>query len=313
MPTSMTLAEAAKMETGDVHRSGIIELYARSSPILTNLPFQDINGNALKYNREETLPGIGFRGVNESYTPDIGVINPVTESLFIAGGDLDVDKFIVDTMGASQRSVRVGMKIKALGLKFTESFIKGDNATEPREFDGLQTRLTGSQKIVAGSTANGSALSLAKLDELIDAVEGSPSEKFLIMNKAMRRRLSAASRTYTVGGFVNFTTDTFGRRVRTYDDVPILEIEQDNEGNDILGFTEAASSGTATASSIYCVNFGDGYLTGIQNGGVDARDLGELQTAPKYRTRVEWYPGVALFHPRAAARLWSIADAAVVA
>lgn len=311
MPTSMTLVEAAKMETGDVHRSGIIELYARSSPILTNLPFQDIAGNALKYNREETLPGIGFRGVNESYTPDIGVINPVTESLFIAGGDLDVDKFIIDTMGASQRSVRVGMKIKALGLKFTESFLKGDNATEPREFDGLQTRLTGSQKIAAGSTANGTALSLAKLDELIDAVEG--DNKFLIMNKAMRRRLSAASRTYTVGGFVNFTQDSFGRKQTVYDQIPILEMDQDNEGNDILGFTEAATSGTATGTSIYCVSFGDGYLTGIQNGGIDARDLGELQTAPKMRTRVEWYPGLALFHPRAAARLWSIADAAVVA
>ena len=47
--------------------------------------------------------------------------------------------------------------------------------------------------------------------------------------------------------------------------------------------------------------------------GITVRDLGELQTKPVMRTRVEWFPGIALFHPRAAARLWSIADAAVTA
>jgi hypothetical protein len=58
---------------------------------------------------------------------------------------------------------------------------------------------------------------------------------------------------------------------------------------------------------------GDGMLTGIQNGGVDVRDLGELQTSPLFRTRVEWYNGVAIYNGRAATRLWSISDAAVTA
>jgi len=88
---------------------------------------------------------------------------------------------------------------------------------------------------------------------------------------------------------------------------------QDNLGAEILPFTEAAASGTSTATSIYCVNFSPGMLTGIQNGGIDVRDLGELETAPKFRTRVEWYPGIACYHPKAAARLRYVADAAVVA
>lgn len=305
---SLTLVEAAKLETGNVLRAGIIELYAQSSDILQFLPFENIAGNALKYNREETLPGIAFRGVNESYTEDTGVINPETESLFIAGGDLDVDKFIVDTMGTSQRATRVSMKIKSLALKWTESFLKGDNASENREFDGLQVRLAGSQKISAGSTSGGTALSLAKLDELIDAVD---TPTHLIMSKSMRRRLTQAARNTSVGGFINYAVDSFGRKITTYNDLPILIADQDNEGNDILPFTEAAAAGSATATSIYCVSFGDGMLSGIQNGGMSVRDLGEIQTAPKYRTRVEWYSGIALFHPKAAARLWSIADAAV--
>lgn len=307
---AMTLVEAAKAETGDVKRAAIIEQYARSSDLLQVLPFENIAGNALKYNREETLPGVGFRNVNEGFSEDVGVLNPLTETLSIVGGDLDVDKFILQTIGSGQRGIRVGMKVKALAHRFTECFIKGDNAASDPEFDGLQNRITGSQLIAAGSTANGTPLSLAKLDELIDTVD---NPTHLIMSKTMRRRLTAASRTYTVGGFVNFAQDSFGRTQAVYNDLPILIADQDNEGNQILPFTEAATSGTATASSIYCVSIGADKLTGLQNGGMDVRDLGELDAKPVLRTRVEWYAGIALFHGKAAARLWSISDAAVTA
>lgn len=309
---AMTLVEAAKsaMNQGAAMRSSIIELFAQNSDALRTLPFDNINGNALRYNREETLPGIGFRGVNEAYSEDVGVINPVTEPLVIAGGDLDVDKFILNTMGQEQRAVREAMKVKALAHRWTKAFIKGDSTSDPREFDGLQVRLTGTQKIQAGSTANGTALSLAKLDELIDAVD---NPTHLIMNRTMRRRLSAAARLTTVGGFITFSLDEFGRQVASYNGLPILIVDQDNTGTDILQFDEAASSGTSTATSIYCVSLGEGMLQGIQNGGMQVVDLGEVQTKPVLRTRVEWYSGIALFHPRAAARLWSIADAAVTA
>lgn len=306
---ALTLVEAAKTSTNPI-QSGVIEMFARSSDILTALPFENITGNALRYNREETLPGVGFRGVNEAYTESTGVLNPVTEALTICGGDLDVDKFILQTMGMNQRSQQESMKVKALTGRFTKAFIKGDNATEPREFDGLQIRLTGSQKISAGSTSGGTALSLSKLDELIDAVD---NPTHLIMNRTMRRRLSAAARSTSVGGYITYGLDAFGRKVTMYNDLPILIVDQDNTGTEILQFNEAAASGSATASSIYCVSFGSAMLTGIQNGGIEVSDLGELQTKPAYRTRVEWYPGIAVWHGKAAARLWSIADAAVTA
>jgi|SRR5262245_6230163 len=306
---ALTLVEASKMSNNPL-QSGVIELYARSSDILRTLPFDTIQGNALRYNREETLPGIGFRGVNEAYTESTGVINPVTEPLVICGGDLDVDKFIVATMGEGQRSAHETMKAKALTSRWTKAFIKGDQTSEPREFDGLQVRLTGTQKIAAGATANGTPLPLAKLDEAIDAVD---SPTHIVMNRTMRRRLSAAARSQTVGGYVTYDLDEFGRRVTRYNDLPILIVDQDNVGAEILQFNEAATSGTATATSIYVVSFMPAMLTGIQNSVMDVTDLGELQTKPAWRTRVEWYAGVSLWHPRAACRLWSIADAAVTA
>ena len=61
---ALTIVEAAKLNPGDVIRTAIVEMYARNSDILRVLPFDNIAGNALKYNREDILPGVGFRGVD---------------------------------------------------------------------------------------------------------------------------------------------------------------------------------------------------------------------------------------------------------
>ena len=298
---AQTLLEAAKLVSGDVYKQGVIEKFAETSEILRVLPFENIDGNALKYNIEETLPGVGFRGVNGSYTESTGIINPQVEALVIAGGDLDVDKFIVDTMGGTQRTTQEAMKIKALALAWTRVFIKGDSETNPREFDGLQKRLSGDALIDNGTTA----LSLLKLDEAIDAVE---DPTHLIMNKTMRRRLTVAARTAAVGGNITYSLDEFGRQVAKYNDVPILVMGKDNDNAEILDFSEASST-----TSIYIASFADGKVSGLENGGMDVRDLGELESKPSYRTRVEWYSAIGVFAPGSAARLKGITNAVVTA
>jgi hypothetical protein len=309
---ALTIVEAAKLNPGDVLRSSIVEMYARTSDVLRTLPFQDIPGNALKYNREDTLPGVGFRGVNEAFPESVGVLNPITESLAIAGGDLDVDRFIVQTMGINQRSVQEGMKVKALAHRWTLAFLKGDSSADPREFDGLQRRIPvgSSQLLDAGATSGGDALSLFKLDTLISRVD---TPTHLIMNKTMAMRLAQAARNTAVGGFITWDPSEFGQRVLSYNAIPILQVEEDSTGTAILPFTEANPGGGAAAStSIYAVSFGDGALVGIQNQGVDVRDLGELETKPVLRTRVEWYAGIACYSGKAMARLRGIKDVAVV-
>ncbi len=308
---ALTLVEAAKLHSGEVFRSSIIEQYARSSDILQTLPFETISGNALRYNREDVLPGIGFRGVNEAYTESTGILNPLTEPLAIAGGDLDVDQFILTTMGEDQRAVQEMLKAKSLALAWTKTFIKGDSSADPREFDGLQVRVTSNQLVAAGATSGGDALSLAKLDELIDIVQ---SPTHLIMNKTMRRRLTQAARSTAVGGYIQWVPDAFGRKIMAYNDLPILIADEDNAGAKILPFTEANPGGGAAAStSIYAVSFGEGMLAGIQNGVMDVRDLGELQTKAAKRSRIEWYAGIACFHGKSVSRLNGIKDVAVVA
>lgn len=307
---ALTLIEAAKLRSGDVIRQSIIEIYAMNSDILRVLPFDNIEGNALKYNQEGALPGIGFRGVNEGYTEGTGVVNPVTEPLVIAGGDLDVDKFIVRTMGQDQRSTQEAMKVKALAHKFTNVFIKGDSQTNTKEFDGLQVRLTGNQVISNDTSPDGGALSMTKLDEAIDAVD---EPTHLIMSKAMRRVLTAAARNEAVGGHINYTQDEFGRTQTQYNELPILLADRNSDNFASLAADEAyTGGGTADGSSIYVVSFQEGWLQGIQNGEPDVTDLGEQDAKPVFRTRVEWYVGMTLFHPRSAARLRDI-DVALAA
>lgn len=300
---ALTLLEAAKLSTGDIYKAGVLMKYAESSDVLRVLMFESIAGNSLKYNVEETLPGIGFRGVNESYTESTGIINPKVESLTIAGGDLDVDKFIVNTMGAAQRVVQESMKIKALALAWTKTFVKGDSESDPREFDGLQKRLAGDA--IIENHGSGAGLSLAKLDEAIDAVD---NPTHILMSKSVRRRLTVAARTSSVGGNITYTVDEFGRQVAKYNDLPIIIADKDNTNTDILGYTE-----TGSTTSLYVLSMGEGAVNGLENGGMSVRDLGELETKPALRTRIEWYSGFGVFAPRSAARLKNITDAAATA
>lgn len=308
---ALTLVEAAKLalDAGETHRATVIETFARENDLLRVTPFMNIAGNAYSYNQENTLPGIAFRGLNEGYTESVGVVNPQTERLTIAGGDLDVDKAIVDMLGPGTRATHEAMKIKALGQKIGDRFVKGDSATTAKEFDGLQIRLVGDQ-LIENDGGTGAALSLANLDQAIDAVD---NPTHLLMNKAMRRRLTTAARTTTIGGFISYGVDEFGRKIAQYAELPILIADRNQDQFTTLAFDEAAAGGGTSSTSIYVLQLGEGFLSGLQNGMMDVRDVGELETKPVLRTRVEWYVAPVLEHPRAAARLRGITDAAVVA
>ena len=303
---ALTLVESSKNHRGDVVRSAVIEMFARQSDILAALPFDNIPGGVLKYEQEGTLPGVAFRGVGESYTESTGVLNPLSDATYIIGGDVDVDNYIIATRGESQRGNQSTMKIKAIADTWNQKFIKGDNSTEPREFDGLQTRVVGTQLKANGSTSGGDALSLKNLDQTIDLVD---NPTHLICNKAMRTNIKAYLRTL---GSLSYTEEAFGRPLLTYGDLPILVTQ--NGLTEALPFTEAnPGGGSAVGGSIYVVSMGAGRLQGIQNGDISVRDLGEVQDKPVRRLRIEWYAGLAILHSRAVARLYGITDATAVA
>lgn len=307
----LTLLEASKQVAGggDSFRAGVMQTFAEQSAILRVLPFETISGSAISYTREQILPGVAFRGINEGYPESTGVVNPITETLAILGGDLDIDTAILKTRGGEVRTQQERMKAKSISHRWGLTFFKGDSNRDPREFDGLQKRIVGTQLIPNGtSNTTGKPLSLFSLDSLIANVS---SISYLIMNTQMTLRLNQAARVPAVAGYITYNLDEFGRRVMSYAGIPILDLNRDDAGIDPLPFTEAGPSGGTTCTSIYAVSFADGQLTGIQNGAMEVRDLGELQEKPAMRTRVEWLAGIACYTGRCASRLYGITDAPV--
>ncbi|WP_242358618.1 major capsid protein [Bifidobacterium pseudolongum] len=313
---AITLTEAAKLSTTDLQK-GVLETFVQTSPVLDRIPMLEIEGNAYAYNSEATLPGVEFRAVNGSYSESTGTVNQKSETLAILGGDADVDRFIQQTRSNlnDQRATQTAMKVKAISYKFQDTFINGDSSTDANSFDGLKKRLTGNQVIdaaanglpVVGSSNADIHTFLDKLDELLAAVPGiNGTNGAIYANAKIIRKIASALRH--VGLDTVLMEDITGKRAIQWNGIPILDLGTTAAATpvDILPLTETQGTATAT-SSIYAVKFGadegDQAVTGLTNGGVQVEDLGQLQSKPAYRTRIEFYCGMAVFGGKAAARL----------
>lgn len=307
---AVTLVEAAKLSQTNLQR-GVIETFVQESPILDRIPFLPIEGNAYAYNEEAALPGVAFRSVNEAYTESTGTVNQKSESLVILGGDADVDKFIVRTRGNlnDQRAVQTRMKVKAASYKFQDTFFNGDVAVDPKGFDGLKKRLVGAQVIDAATNGMGPVAGAHDFFDLLDAlvaqVDGlNGSNGAIYANRSVIAKIKSSARR--LGGVEMVREALTQKMIATFNGIPLLDPGQTAAGADILPRTETQGS-SSVASSIYAVKFGqdegDKAVTGLTNGGVQAYDLGELQEKPAYRTRIEFYTGLAVFGGKAAARL----------
>ncbi len=282
---ALTLTEGAKL-SNDVLLEGVIETVVSESPVLQRLPFIEIVGNGLTYNRENAAATAAFFTVGSTWTESTPTFTQVTAALKILGGDADVDTYLSSTRNNVQdlEAAVVALKAKAVQQKFDDAFINGDTGVDANSFDGID-KLT-----IAGQTAsmgtNGATLTLAKLDELVDLVKvGKPH--LLLMSRRTRRSLNALARA-AGSGLVESERDEFGRMVQYYDGVPIGV-------NDFI--SDAKTVGTSTdCSTIYALQFGEGALSGLSGpGGLTVERVGALETKDATRLRVKWYVGLALF------------------
>lgn len=313
---AVTLAQAALLSQNDLQR-GVVETFVQESPVLDRLPLMTIQGNAYAYNKEATLPGVAFRSVNEAYTESTGTVVQATESLVILGGDADVDRFIVQTRGDlnDQRAVQTRLKVKAASYKFQDAFFNGDVSVDPKSFDGLKKRLIGGQVIDAATNGIGPVAGghdfLDALDALLAAVPGiNGGNGAIYANAAVIGKLTSSLRR--LGGADFIREDLTQKRVLTYNGIPVLDPGANLAGTNILPQNETQGSSSAS-SSVYAVKFGEDEteqgVTGLTNGGVQVDDLGQLQEKPAYRTRIEFYCGLATFGGKAAARLRGVTAA----
>ncbi len=319
---SWNLAELSKIET-DPLRKSVMDTLLMNANILELLPFETIGQLSMGIVRYKDLPSFGYRKINAGFTESTGHFEQKFETVSLGGLDIDTDKAIARAKNtiADARAIQQTMALKSAAFQFNWKFIAGNPTTDPEEFKGIRLRVDDvydegftDQKLQSTNTGTGILNSSAKshdflndLDKLFYAIDGH-NPTYALMNKKMLLALRAVLRKEKL---LDQSADQFGRRIDMYGNTRLIDIgTRADQTTEIILNTETAAgapSGGTENTSIYACLFGVGDETwGIQEYPLEVTDLGELQTAPKFRTRVDWPHGLATVSPRSIARLHGI-------
>lgn len=304
---SLTLSEAAKL-SNDVLLKGVIETVIKESVVLQKMPFADIQGNTLTYNRENVAATAAFFDVGDTWTESTPTFTQLTAALKILGGDADVDNYVKATRQNIQdiEAAVIELKSKAVRHKFEDTFIYGDNSVNSKEWSGLRKLidLTAASSQVIAQGASGATLTLAKLDELIDAVKpGKPD--ILLMSRRSRRKITQLMRALSS---IEVAKNEFGEYVELYNGIPLGISDAILDTHTVASSVETGTTGS-TSSVIYALKFGEGGVLGLQgNGGIQVEKLGSLETKDASRTRIKWYCAIADFATLSRAALIGVQD-----
>jgi hypothetical protein len=206
---------------------------------------------------------------------------------------------------------------KSFGRKLADLVINGDSAVDALEFDGLEKKCRVETRMMAmddgavdGPGAAETELTIARLREAIDRVEpGRPD--VLLMNKTMRRKLTNLMNS--AGSGISLPSiEMFGRRVKTFDDVPIVENDYISNAEQ---YADSSTWTSSTATTIYAAKFGNdkGGYTLLHNGGffdVEFQDLGIRKNRNERVYRLIGYPGSVVYEPTSIIGLGGIDSAA---
>ena len=293
----ISLAQSARM-TNDVLQAGVIEVLATESKLLQLLPFMNVQGSGYTYNIEKNLGNAQFRKVNGGYNYGAIETIPVTERIVILGDEAIVDTYqiAVESDINNLMAIEVALRTKAIAHKFEKCFIDGGKTagsgvpseSAANEFVGILTRYTETApaNIPSAALPLYTAQVITKTDDLIgdldtllDMVAGGAD--CLIMNKKTRRQVTAKGRA-----FCDYRQGEFGTQFVQYGGIDIVDVDGDLLADDVV---IAAKFGAKEA------------VCGLQNGGVRVTALGEMESQPQLKTRIEWFVGLAVFNPKAVA------------
>jgi hypothetical protein len=311
----ITLPEYAKGFAKEDIRRSIIEMFTERSDVLEVMPFESLRGSNYTGYREASLPSPVFRAVNEASSSGHGIISPFQEATYIVDHDVDVDRAIQDRHGPERRNYEQRMGVTACARLWIDTFIKGDQSTNPRVFNGIQIRANLFGRKYHNSTASGGgALSLANLDQMLNNLSKKSGTSYLLVPFTSLPLWIAAARTSTLTGFVMQTWDEIGMPKLSYAGHRILFGYPKDDHQPVLQFNETGTGGgSAVTASLYGMTLGEGMMRGIQVRPLTPEDVGLLQDRKTYRTHISWDVGVVDEHKFCLTRLDSWTNAAIVA
>ena len=320
---AITLAEA-KVGMADKVDQQIVDMFRRSSLLLDKMVFDNVispgtGGSTLTYGyiQLKSPSTASTRTVGGEYTPGEAKKEKKTANAIIMGGSFQMDRVIQNTAGAAdEMAFQAEQKIKATANFFHNLVINGTGDNEGEgyvtgTFDGLKKLLSGTANELTSEVSlktsddldNNYNAFLDEMDSFLSTLDGTPS--MLLMNRSMLVKLRSIARR---AGYYERSQDDFGRTVETYAGVPMVDMGQYFDGENITDVV--ATEGGKTA--IYAVSLGLDGFHGISpmGDGVIQSYLPDLNTPGAVKTgEVELVAGVALKNTLKAAVLKDIAIA----
>jgi hypothetical protein len=286
-------------------RASVVEVLAKSSPILDQLSFIPTPSGVYSFDVEASLPTPDFGSINTNPEATKGTDANYKFSCKVMDGKAQIDERLLKIAEAvNDPTVNVQRQLaahmKAIKKRFEVAFFDGDSNSDPRQFNGLNKLLVYSsgnyQNLISAGT-NGATLTVSMLDDLISAVDGGPPD-VLIVGKAMEREITKLARDNKQ---ITITQDQFGNQYQTYGGIPMLQAGKDSSNAEILQFDETQGTSSVTGS-IYAVRFNtDDGLCGIQ------QDMPNMLDPQKdgFLTNlfIYWMCGIALHVPNSCIRL----------
>jgi hypothetical protein len=314
---AITLMEA-KVGMADKVAEQVVDTFRRSSQLLDKLTFDNVispgtGGSTLTYGyiQLKSPSTAAVRTVGGEYTPGEAKKEKKTANAIIMGGAFQMDRVIQNTAGAAnEMAFQAEQKIKATANYFHNLVING--TSEGGTFDGLKKLLSGTANELTSAVSlktsdeldeNYNAF-LDEMDSFISILDGTPS--MLLMNRSMLVKLRSIARR---AGYYERTQDDFGRTVETYAGVPMVDMGQYFDGENISDVV--ATEGGKTAIYAVCLGLDGFHGISPMGDGVIVSYMPDLNAPGAVKTgEVELVAGVALKNTLKAAVLQGIAVAA---
>lgn len=320
MANEYTLADYEQTAPDDLNKA-VVRTWREASPWLDMLTFKSDPQLSQKFMRFTSLPTTHWRKIGETFS-DVK-INPdmLAERLYFFGDKIDIPYELVKAPSiVNNRALQEEAVLKGQAFMFNEAFFINTPLVDDDGIVGLWYRIV--NDFAAAQSYDASALDISPdtsatnishkffdlLGELLDRVEGDDGGKVLAMNRTVYMRAQSLMRQANLLFKVEDGIHTYNTYGNGGPKIVQIGYKVD-QSTQIMPDTELAN-GTAltgsTKSSIFCMRFGEPYISGWNQEAPFAEDVGLIEARTHYRTVVRGSAGLYINHPRALARAYNI-------
>lgn len=301
------------------------------------LPIKKVSSLEVRNRRWKSLPTPKFAHIGDGYGSGGGKTEAISFGLKVLGHDLDIPKVFDEETDhiVDPKALQTEMVLTGLAYLLNYQLFNGDETvtTFGPGFDGLKRisadmlprqQIDGSLNapvqpatfLDLRSGGADSATRHAFLDLLAKAhrrlerdskTSSGPTTSFpsalMVMNENLYDLVEAMIRRE---GLLRVTTDQFDRTINQWRNIPFV----DAGFNDMDGATyvlandhDVPGAATPTTSIYFLLLDPDKHIGVLQTRGLDVRKIGELQTGPVIRYRIDWTLGVVVWGRRSLVRV----------